>query len=315
MRKWGFLAALALVSIWGLLVLVSLFGSVPGMLPAAIGYMPPAVNAFPLLAMALWVLIRFVRKKGKAWELAWGVGGCLAAGWMGAVVWGHEEPGERHVRVMTHNVSNSNRSVPEILAVIQREKPDVVLLQEIQGEGNDPASYLQEHLPGWNMTRKGETAILSHWPLSNVQSRPSRALFGRHLLSAEVGAPQPFTAMTIHWMVPQWRKGQSALKTTMDAQRMDFEDTQAFLADLKGPVILGGDFNNPPTHEFTRSLSTELVNAFDKCGSGPGWTFPRRIAMVRIDHIYSRGDLSPIKCWVGDAAGSDHRSVFADFSW
>lgn len=295
--------------------LALLWSGLGGPVVSLIAYFPPIVWAFPAFVSVGWFLLRLMRMHVR--KVDWVAAGALSLMTLLLCGIGLGRLGEKpsNFRVMTFNVHYETREAPQLLDLVQKEKPDVIFLQENKGDENSPAAYVQRHLPGWSMQQAGEVAILSRWTLADIQTTPLHSVPGRVILSAEVMAPKPFRAMTTHWSVPQWRTGFVGLQRTMAAQEQDFRDTQAAIDDFKGPLILGGDFNNPPAHPFTQALSARMINAFSTVGRGAGWTFPKRIPLVRIDHLYSTQDIEPARSWVGPTAGSDHRCLFAEFGW
>ena len=88
------------------------------------------------------------------------------------------------------------------------------------------------------------------------------------------------------------------------------------------PVILAGDFNATPMSQTMRATASNLVNAFDYVGDGPGFTFPtpaRRLGTIgpflRIDHVVLSQVLTPVRAksarWY--PPGADHFPVEAVF--
>ncbi len=305
-----------LAFLWLCAALIVSWTGIGGLFGGLITYFPPLMWAFPALCTVGWFLLLAVRRKASR-ELAVLAGlNVVATGLLCGINVPLTTPESgTGFRVMTFNVHYESRVVPKVLELVQNEKPDIIFLQENKGGNTSPATYLANNLPGWAMEQAGDVAILSRWPLSDVKSWPLHSVPDRVILSAMTGGENPVRVMTTHWSVPQWRLGMEGLRRTTAAQKRDFDDTMQAVAECSGPIILGGDFNNPPPHEFTRTMSAQMTNAFSKVGRGTGYTFPRRIAVVRIDHLYSSRELEPVTAWVGPTAGSDHRSLFADYRW
>ena len=284
-------------------------------------YLPPLVVVTPGAICMAWTIARILRGLRKPGEITallfFAFLSSRILGWQWDMF--YTNTSQQDVRVMTFNVHLHSREVPKALEMVQELKPDVIFLQENLGGDSSPASYLRSKLDGWHMVQDGDVAILSRWPLSNVHSSPLSSVPGRVILSAKVHAPHPFTGLTTHWSVPQWRQGMEGLKRTVASQQRDFDDTRNAVFNVVGPVIFGGDLNNPPNHSHVRTLSNEFQNAFGKVGNGVGWTFPDRFPLVfplvRIDHLFSSPEYVPIRCWVGPSSGSDHHSLIADFRW
>jgi endonuclease/exonuclease/phosphatase (EEP) superfamily protein YafD len=279
-------------------------------------YSPPILVCIPAIFAVAIILVKFLLKKANRLDLA-NFLLCFASSF---IIIGFQFPlptkgtSGQSVRILTTNVEFHNRAVPGLREFIRDRKVDVVMLQEVKGGAQSPAELLKKDLPGWSLASVGDVSILSRWPLSDIHETPLRSLPGRFILSATVNSPKPFRAMTTHWSVPQISKGLQRLKSTIEAQEQDYVDTANAISQETQPVILGGDFNNPPRHGLSRKLSDQMVDAFSSRGFGPGWTYPAQRPMVRIDHLFSNKSNKPIHAEVGPSFGSDHRSLFAEFA-
>ena len=279
-------------------------------------YAPPILVCIPAIFAAAIILVKCLLKKANRLDLA-NFLLCFASSF---IIIGFQIPlptkvtSGQSVRILTTNVEFHNRSVPGLREFIQDRKIDVIMMQEVKGGNTSPARMLKDDLPGWSLASVGEVAILSRFPLSEITQTPLRSLPGRFILGARVNVAKPFRVMTTHWSVPQISKGFKGLKYTIDAQRNDFEDTMTPISKETLPIILGGDFNNPPRNCLSRNLSDQLEDAFSSRGFGPGWTYPSQRPMVRIDHLFSNKSIIPIHAEVGPSFGSDHRSLFAEFT-
>jgi len=278
------------------------------------GMAPPLLLLAPTVLVALILSFRAFRKP------VWGAmqAGLFVLVVAGVALLGFEanlpgSPEKVEVRAMTLNVHYSNRRLPKTLAFVKKEKLDLLLLQENKGGESSPARWLADKL-GWSLVEADEVAILSRWPLAEPKVIASKALRFRSLLAVEVKAPNPFTAATVHWSSPQYMKGLGEMRLGASRQTLDYHQTVGLLNIVKGPLILGGDFNNPPHHKHSRGLSHRLENSFGARGLGLGWTYPKRFPLVRIDHIYVGGGMRTETCEVGPKVDSDHLPLVAGLS-
>ncbi len=283
------------------------------------GMAPPLALSGPLFAAAGILLIRAFRKP------AWGL---LQLGTV-VLVFGalsllgyrfnftRPSSQEGKIKAMTVNVHFSSRSMPKLLERIKTEKLDLVMLQEVKGEMNGPGHWLQQRLDGWSFEEADEVAILSRYPIGKVTSIPAKSLSFRSILVVEVLAPTPYWAAVTHWSSPQYQQGLEKMKLGAERQSLDFKQTMDLIQSLgeSKPFILGGDFNNPPRHKHSREIGKVLVNAFDKAGTGLGWTYPKKLPLVRIDHIYVNSGFKVEHCYVDKEVGSDHLPVVAELSF
>lgn len=95
------------------------------------------------------------------------------------------------------------------------------------------------------------------------------------------------------------------------------EQTREVLAAanrLEGPVLLAGDFNNPPAGKVYAMLQERFKDSHRRAGWGWGYTFPSALPVWRIDYIFYDSWWNIVRTEVGGAPGSDHRPLFAEFS-
>jgi vancomycin resistance protein VanJ len=286
-------------------------------------YLPQAVLLIPsLLLMTLALLLR-------RWQA---LVGHTAVALLGVVLlfrgayqlpWPH---GRGDVRVMTWNVRALTIDPGGVLTTIQREAPDVLLLQEaIRDRGPDPIPWLERRLPEWHAVRAGDVAILS--PHSLGPARPFRLgasasyrvaleapvrVRGRRidLISVHFSTALPRPLRERVWHHPRHNRQVAAAVRA---------EQTAYLAGVvrraRRPLVVGGDFNSPPGSLTYETLDDLLGSAFKAGGSGFGWTFPARRPLLRIDHLFVSDDLGVIHCWVLPVRASDHRPVIADLAW
>lgn len=269
--------------------------------------------ALLLLCIILW------RRRTKGRPLALAVGSCLL---LGPGLLSFSIPSSRQfpsskepdVRVMSLNVHYESRYLIRALDQARQNKLDLILLQENKGDGELMGDWLAKELGGWHQVHVGETAILSRWPLTDVRARELPVENWRSILSATVNGPKTFRAVTCHWTIDRFFEPGDGLDRGAKAQRANLLATLEECRNQGMPVILGGDFNNTPRNGLTRALSAEMINCFDAAGWGPGWTFPSRAPVLRIDHLYVSDGAVPLKSWVGPDVGSDHRPIFAEIA-
>lgn len=81
------------------------------------------------------------------------------------------------------------------------------------------------------------------------------------------------------------------------------------------PLLLGVDGNDWFPGPDTRALRSHFSDAWRSAGAGTRGTFPASMPLLRLDHVYTRGDLHILRCEHSDAAHarlvSDHVPVRA----
>ena len=239
------------------------------------------------------------------------------------------------LRIMTYNVHacvgvDRKLDVGRIAAVIAREAPDLVALQELdvgrmRSGGVDQARAIAQRL-GMNSHfhaafRVAEEeygdALLSALPLRLVRAGPLPKPAGvprlerRGALWAALSLPGggELQAVNTHLgLVPLEQRGQ------IDALLgPDWTGAGEF---ARGPSILLGDFNATSRYAAYRRLAArhrDLQRAF---AAQPVRTFPARLPMLRIDHVFAAGEVRATECWVPNTAAarlaSDHLPLVMD---
>jgi endonuclease/exonuclease/phosphatase family metal-dependent hydrolase len=94
------------------------------------------------------------------------------------------------------------------------------------------------------------------------------------------------------------------------------ESVALHIASCHYPIIVCGDFNDPPVSFTYRTVSYGLKDAFVESGSGFGKTFVNPFPVPRIDYILHSPNL---KAWefktIADSGLSDHYAVKCKIGW
>jgi endonuclease/exonuclease/phosphatase family metal-dependent hydrolase len=228
------------------------------------------------------------------------------------------------LRVMTYNIHvgvgmDKKLDLRRIAEVINKEKPDLVGLQEVD-RGVQRTQRIDEIVELSKLTRMDYAfafnlpyqggqygvAILSRFPIRATEHRLYKSLREaerRGFIRAEVR----IDGRVVHFVT-----------THLDYQHDDgrlFEAQQMLtsLSDVKGPLIVVGDFNDIPvgdTYRLMRSLFDDawLVTRDD------GFSYPADKPAKRIDYIFTRrGDpIRAKRAWTVNTLASDHIPVVAD---
>lgn len=219
--------------------------------------------------------------------------------------------GGPRLRVLSTNVLRGQVDPASLVALVRRERVDVLSVQELT-----PA-----------MARGLEDAGL-HETLPERVLRPSSGakgtgLYARVDLSARAGpepsqldiaaaradaAGTPVDLVAVHPPPPTRR--------WIDIWKRDLRALPP--APRSGPVrILAGDFNATLDHaEMRRLLDTGYLDAAAAAGSGlaPTWPAGRRFPPVTIDHVLADARCRVLSARVLDLPGTDHRPVLAELA-
>jgi len=244
----------------------------------------------------------------------------------GAPSSGNRRAGKKTLRVMTFNIHvgvgmDKNLDLQRIADVIIRERPDLVGVQEVdrgarRTEGLDEIAELakmtrMDYAFGHNLDyQEGQygVAILSKFLIQKIDHRKyenRREAERRGMLRVEVD----IGGRTINFAT-----------THLDYQRDDgrlFETGQLlrFLADVKNPLIVVGDFNDEPTESAYKLMLTKFEDAWiGSRAKGDGFTYSADKPTKRIDYIFYRASdgVRAKKAWMVKTLASDHLPVMAE---
>lgn len=97
------------------------------------------------------------------------------------------------------------------------------------------------------------------------------------------------------------------------ARAEPLERLATLLAELRGPVIVAGDFNTPRDSALLAPLRARFVHAFEEVGRGLDATWPWPLPVLSIDQIWVNAGVRAAACRHGGGPASDHRWVRLDF--
>jgi len=231
------------------------------------------------------------------------------------------------ISIMTYNVHSSigmdgKVSPLRIARVIERCNPDVVTLQELDA-GLERTSLVDQahviahqlemfyHFHASIQVEEGGygNAILSRFPLHLVKagplpSHPERSFEGRGAVWVEIEhAGSKIQIITTHF-------GLDRRERLCQAETLAGPDWLGH-PDCDAPVVVCGDFNALPRSAAYRRLTRDLKDAQRELkGSRPKGTFPVRLPLMRIDHLFLSPDLQVRKVTIPKTAltriASDH---------
>jgi endonuclease/exonuclease/phosphatase (EEP) superfamily protein YafD len=218
------------------------------------------------------------------------------------------------VRVMTANLHYGTADPSRVIALVRAERPDILVLVELTPRSAvtlDRAGLrreLPERVPRARTGGAG-TAIYARVPVRPAgrahtrfeSPRATLELGGRTLT---VQATHPAPPVPRH-LAPDWRR--------------DLDAVRAAVTEVRGPLVVMGDFNATLDHPRFRSIlgAADLRDAHDALGRGLVGTWPedsRVPAFAHLDHVLVSRELSVRRVREHPLPGSDHRAVVADLT-
>lgn len=251
------------------------------------------------------------------------------------------------LRLLTFNIGHARGLTPiqgftstrklqvnlrRIAALLERVKPDVVALQEIDERsrwaGNfDHLDYLRVHTRfphtvfGINNRRTGllnlcyGNAILSQHPIRAAET----VVFGQRMMGEKGflyveldvgGLCVPVVNLHLHFgsRAQRLRQLERLLGWLREKHRLHADTWRI-------PPIICGDFNNPGSHDdATASLLSHLSDYCDYAlHPMTGFTFPSPMPTRALDFIFLPAGCKVVKCEVIRSLLSDHRPVVVEF--
>jgi endonuclease/exonuclease/phosphatase (EEP) superfamily protein YafD len=219
----------------------------------------------------------------------------------------------RNVRVLLANVNYGNTQYADFITFVERENPDIVIVQEVSTR--------------W---RKALEALGAHYPFSESSTEDhdgsGMALFSR--LSFErsgvvfVGSDD---RPSIHATIRVGNKSLSLFtfhpRAPLRSGHFEFRNRQLeasanYVRGLPEPKVLVGDLNITPWSPYFDGLlsASGLVDARVGFGVLPTWPVVNRIAplMLPIDQCFISPDILVANMRTGPTIGSDHLPLVID---
>src|SRR5256886_13349351 len=236
-------------------------------------------------------------------------------------------PANAHIiRVMTYNIHvgvgmDKKLDLARIAGVINAQHPDLVGLQEVD-RGVERTQRIDEiaeiarmtkmdYAFAFNLRYQGGqygVAILSRLPIMATDHRlykNTREAERRGFIRAEVlvhGRTLNFVTTHLDYQYE-------------DGRVFETEQLLAALKDVKGPLILVGDFNDVPAGGAYKLVREQFADAWIESGaSDQGLSYPADKPTKRIDYILfrSNGAVRAKRAWIVNTLASDHGPVVAE---
>ena len=290
------------------------------------GFLAPAVAA---VLLSWWL--------NRGWRLAALLALGLVLGPVMGWSFGRADAGFDRVRMMSFNIKSYLASqrfggFSEISAEIERHSPDLIVMQDAQGLGDEPGSEtvrkLRQALRGREVFAAGEYIVASRFPMHDCHVEDlSYGTHERQYIRCTVKAHgTDVDLVTAHFISP--RDGLNATRYERIDGLQEWEENferrilqsrklALGIARRPRPMIVAGDLNAAESSPVVRELlATGLRDAFSSAGTGYGYTHGHSLRLgfsfLRIDHILVSADIGVQDCFVGGADASDHRPVIAD---
>lgn len=291
-------------------------------LTTLVTYAPQHIFAIPLVALLVWALV--VRDwRAVAVNAAVGTAFVFTLLGFNVPLDRASASGGRTVRLMTYNIHHSEAGGPLVAEVVARVEPDIICLQEANAllKWSDGAREIERLYPKWDRMLYGELAIFSRYPMVSRRLHQLDPVTGRQIIDVTLDVHgRRLSVFNIH--LPNAADAES-ISSDSKALSRHLRGTEAirsqnaarvlqFAADVKGPLVIAGDFNTPPRGHIYRSMTRNYADAFGAAGFGTGFTFRSSLPVLRIDHVLVRPGVGVVNARVLNEHASDHLPLVVD---
>lgn len=274
--------------------------------------------AVPLLGLWPWALITRRWRAAVATGVATIVVLWLIMGFRVALPGG---PARGDLRLLSCNIHRQNLDGKRLAEYIAKVEPDIVALQGW-------SEVHRETLFGdgrWTVKTEGELLVASRHAIRSVTLLPleedpgaSPGERGAAAIFEMDGPKGPLRLVCLHLASPHaglnsmWSDRGSALAANLDRRWRESRQLGDIAADVRGTLLLAGDFNINYDSPIFREHWSGFTDAFEAKGSGLGYTYLNNHTQFRIDHILADPSCGVVRCWVGPDVHAAHRPLVAD---
>ncbi|MBI3861321.1 MAG: endonuclease/exonuclease/phosphatase family protein [Planctomycetia bacterium] len=226
------------------------------------------------------------------------------------------------LRVITYNAGEGGTREDAVARMVERERPDVLVVDEWRDAGN---SLLPKLGKRWHVAEHQSTAVFSRFPIKSVKKLGAERLrkhWRAPALRCELETPYGVVHVVgVHLETPReglealrWSplRGGSAMDQTTADRRLESELASQLASEVEGPIVIAGDFNMPVESVIYRQYWSGWQNAFSSAGLGYGQTKFTRFFGARIDHVLAGHEWDVLAARVGGNLGGDHRPLLVD---
>ena len=224
-------------------------------------------------------------------------------------------PGETTIRLMSFNVLAKNPNHKDVLDLIKKNDPDVLLVVEYSDTWVAPLSVLEETYPHRLTVPRWHgfgIAFFSKIPISDsttVQLADNRTDGPALSIKLKVGG-RDLRLVGVHAVSP-------INIERLQTRNVQFQDITRYLSQCEEPTVLLGDFNCTTWSPYLQKLMNDSDLSDSRRGFGylPTWNAKDWPFQIPIDHFLVSDQIHVHDRSVGDdSAGSDHFPIFCEVS-
>lgn len=216
------------------------------------------------------------------------------------------------LRLLLSIVLTSNRNSPTLIRLVDREKPDLLIVEEIDPRWMDELRPLGITLPYAEWVPRRDNfgiAVLSRLPLAHAE----KLMLGRGgvpSLLVEVRLDgRTVSVLATHPLPPGGRR-------TFEERNSQLSAVAGLARRHSPPFVLIGDLNTTMWSPYYARLvrSSGLVDARRGHGLLPTWPADLLLLRIPLDHCLVSPDISVLQIRTGSWIGSDHLPLIVDLA-
>jgi endonuclease/exonuclease/phosphatase family metal-dependent hydrolase len=243
----------------------------------------------------------------------------------------HAESKGPSFKILSYNVNSCAAGYDTVAESVLRSAPDIVVLQELLADARPLVALLEARYPTVEVTE--QFVLATRFSLRKQTAPPAVNYLGYvntpHVVRYELDTPLgPVAVVNLHPISP--RAALSALWTgrgaappresgadewlaggNVQTRQFELEAAVALAREERMPVVLAGDTNLPNLSPLLRVFDG-YQDGFESAGWGFGYTFPSRVAWLRVDRMLASRALTFVDFEVGCGRASDHRCIIAE---
>lgn len=247
------------------------------------------------------------------------------------------------------NETNNEYFANQVMNMVRDQAPDILCCQEFTGFKStvtrqqcivDFAKGTGFKYVYYNRKRNyGGNVIFSKYPIAKVTEESG---FGEEntygvMVSVDAGEKGRFHVANVHLLSYRITDDEIDIllssterpnnldtigKTLLHKLRYGFQRRSEELFDVingmppvDGPIIVCGDFNEPPlSYNYRQMQKAGFIDTFTKVGRGIKSTYAGKLPLLRIDYIWANDGATPLNFKRYRYKGSDHYPIILDFT-
>ncbi len=221
----------------------------------------------------------------------------------------------RKIKLMQLNVLLTNQSHDKVLALIQKEKPDIIGLEEFTFQWAAKLKPIEQEYPYHVIEPQNwafGVALYSKFPLTDTHIKN----FGPVLKNLPAKIPsivtsfqlekQPVTLIVTHPVPP----------TLFDLRNSELDGMGQARSRFNKNLIIMGDLNSTQWSPYFQKLLQQTGLRDSQLGFGvqPSWQSTDWLLRIPIDHILISPNIAVLNRYIGPSIDSDHLPVFAEIA-